>query len=269
MTPAIADHRLHRLAAGTMDVENRYGAALMLTADAETRVASCSGVLLNPRVALTAASCVCWPGRTDLDRPPEKRIWDASTCAERTFLRTVRYGAAQDPEYKETSTSKTFRNLQGRVRAHPDFKLVLDDRGAVLTSHADLALIVLDSVLEDRLPFVALAESEVQADETLIMAGFADDMRFGGFAGIRYFRKNKVTQVTAEAGRILYEQQGPFLYDGYTGGPCFREDKNHPWLVGIASVGSDRELSFTSTYFFREWLRAELRHAAPALGERP
>ena len=115
------------------------------------------------------------------------------------------------------------------------------------------------------LAFVSLNESEVQENETLVMAGYASDRRFGGIAGIRYFRQNKVTLIPeVPDGRILYQQQGSFLYNGYTGGPCFREDENHQWLVGIASIGSDRELSFTSTYFFRDWLRNELQRAATA-----
>lgn len=61
---------------------------------------------------------------------------------------------------------------------------------------------------------------------------------------------------------MLYEQQGAFVYNGYTGGPCFREGESRRWLVGIASVGPDQQLSFTSTYFFRDWLRAELQRAA-------
>jgi hypothetical protein len=267
VVPAIGgeNHSLYRLASGTMDVGNRYVSTLMLTADARTRAASCSGILLNQRVALTAASCVCLQWEDVTNGIPKKRLFDASDCAERTFLKTVRYGAVGDWEYKEHTTVKSFQTLKGKVRVHPEFKLELDAQGAALTSHADLAVIVLDSPLKERLPSVPLSESEVQENETLVMAGYASDVRFGGFPGIRYFRQNKVTQVPGVMdGRILYEQQAPFLYNGYTGGPCFREEKNHQWLAGIASVGSDQELSFTSTYFFRDWLRAELQRAATA-----
>ncbi len=282
MIPAIGgeNHSLYRLASGTMDVGNRYASTLMLTANARTRVASCSGILLNQRVALTAASCVCLQWEDVASALPKKRFFDASACAEHAFLKTVHYGAVGDWEYKEQTTVKSFRTLKGTVRVHPGFKLEFDAQGAALTSHADLAVIVLDSPLKERLPFVPLSESEVQENETLVMAGYASDARFGGFAGIRYFRQNKVTRAPeVPGGRVLYEQRAPFLYNGYTGGPCIREDKNHQWLVGIASVGSDRDLSFTSTYYFRDWLRAELQRAAttrshlppqsPSPGEKP
>ncbi|WP_224373174.1 hypothetical protein [Hyalangium versicolor] len=94
----------------------------------------------------------------------------------------------------------------------------------------------------------------------LVMAGYGDDLRFRDEPYLRYFRRNQVTQVQGRSdGKVLYEQQGAFVYNGHAGGPCFREDKSQRWLVGIASVGSEKELAFTSTYFFRDWLRAELQ----------
>jgi hypothetical protein len=246
-----------------MDVHNRYATTLMLTEDAQTRVARCSAILLNPRVALTAASCVCPPKKNGPDSRPEKRLIDPRGCAERGFLRTVHYGEVKDLEFMEETTVKSFQTFEGQIRPHPEFKLVLDAQGVVQSSYADLAVIVLDSPVEESFEFVPLGESEVKENEMLVMAGFPNDARFGGFSGIRYFRQNKVTQLLGtQAGRFLYEQQAPFLYNGYAGGPCFREDKTHPWLVGIASVGPDQGLSFTSTYLFRDWVRAELQRAA-------
>jgi hypothetical protein len=61
---------------------------------------------------------------------------------------------------------------------------------------------------------------------------------------------------------MLYRQQGPYLYDGYAGGPCFREEGGEHRLVGIAGVDAGEELSFTSTYFFRRWVSSELSRAA-------
>lgn len=147
-----------------------------------------------------------------------------------------------------------------RVRVHPAFKLELDEQGAVLSTHADLAIIVLDSPVKEPLPRVPFAETEVQKGETLVMAGYGDDPRFRDVPYFRYSRRNRVTQIREGSdGKVLYEQQGAFVYNGYTGGPCFREDGSQQWLVGIASVGAEQELSFTSTYFFRDWLRDELR----------
>jgi hypothetical protein len=248
-----------------MDIHNRYATTVMLTEGAQSRAAKCSGILLSPHLALTAASCVCAPGKPGTDGGLDTRILDATACAQRTFLRTVRYGEAQDRQFMEETASKSFQTFEGRVRPHPEFKLMLDARGAVQSSHADLAVIILDSPVQSPLPFVQLGNTEVKEDEVLVMAGYPADARFGGFTGIRYFRKNRVTQPpSSQSGRGLYEQQAPFLYNGYPGGPCFREDADHPWLVGIASVSPDQELAFTSTSVFKDWLLAEIQRATQA-----
>lgn len=178
-------------------------------------------------------------------------------------MRRVHYGTREGFELKEEPASATIRRFEGKVRVHPAFILELDDQGAVLSTHADLAIIILDSPVKESLPRVLFAETEVQEGETLVMAGYGDDPRFRDVPYFRYVRRNKVTQIREGSdGRVLYEQQGAFVYNGYTGGPCFREDESHQWLVGIASAGTEQELSFTSTYFFRSWLRDELRRVA-------
>ncbi|WP_373691615.1 trypsin-like serine peptidase [Hyalangium versicolor] len=157
------------------------------------------------------------------------------------------------------------RPLRGKVRVHPAFKIELNEQGAVLSTRADLALIILDSPEDESVESIPFAEKEAQENETLVMAGYGDDPRFRDEPGLRYFRHNKVTKVPGNSdGRILYEQQGAFVYNGYTGGPCFREDSGQRWLVGIASVGTELELTCTSTYFFRDWLRAEFQRVATA-----
>jgi len=235
--PAIADKSLARRASGMMDIHNRYATTVMLTEGAQSRAAQCSGILLTPSIALTAASCVCLPGKPGTDGGLDNRIIDATDCAQRTFLRTVHYGEVQDLQFMEETTSKSFQTFEGRIHPHPDFKLMLDAQGAVQSSHADLAVIVLDSPIQAPLSFVRISDSEVKENEMLVMAGCPVDSRFGGFAGIRYFRKNRVTQALGSpGGRVRYEQQAPFLYNGYPGGPCIREDAAQQGLVGIASV---------------------------------
>lgn len=184
-------------------------------------------------------------------------------------MRRVHYGTREGSELMGEPASATIRRFEGKVRAHPAFKLELDDQGAVLSTHADLAIIILDSPVKELLLGVPFAEAEVQEGETLVMAGYGDDPRFRDVPYYRYFRRNKVTQIRGGSdGKVLYEQQGAFVYNGYTGGPCFREDESQQWLVGIASVGTEQELSFTSTYFFRDWLRDEFRRRSREAEER-
>jgi hypothetical protein len=155
-----------------------------------------------------------------------------------------------------------FRIYRGTVRPHPRLSVVLDERGAAVSSDADLAVILLDKPVGGEASAVHLARTEAQPGESLIMAGYAHDEArgFGGVYGVRYFRKNLVTNPVTN-GKGFYQQQGPYLWDGYTGGPCFREDANGLWLVGVAGRKVGEELVFASTVSFRDWLEAELLSA--------
>ncbi len=53
------------------------------------------------------------------------------------------------------------RRFEGRVRVHPAFRLELDESGAIVSTEADLALIVLDTPVAESLPFVPFADTEV------------------------------------------------------------------------------------------------------------
>lgn len=254
------------LAAGTMDVGNRYPSTVMLVAGPQEIVAQCSGIIIHPRLVLTAASCVCTRPSAVTGELVQSSPGNRPACAQRAFIKTVHYGAVADPDFKEDSTEKRFHTYEGRVRPHPGFTLHVDSQGSFRSSSADLAVILLDSPVKQRHDHASWARTEVRDDESLVMVGYASDPSWGGTPGIRYFRRNKVTQVLdVPRGRILYEQSGAFVYDGYPGGPCFRELGLEYNLVGIASRSSEGNLSFTSVYAFRDWLQAEVQHATESL----
>jgi hypothetical protein len=170
----------------------------------------------------------------------------------------VAYEVSGNPE----RPTLRIRSYEGQVRPHPGFRILLDASGVERTNRADLAVVFLDQPVEFLFMGVRLADSEVQAQESLIMAGYGHDRIVGSRHGARYFRRNQVTRApTSAEGRALYAQQGAFLYEGFDGGPCFREDGQGRWLVGISSLGTSQGLSFTSTFFYRDWLRAEFQRA--------
>ncbi|HYH98888.1 trypsin-like peptidase domain-containing protein [Hyalangium sp.] len=252
--------------AGTMDFENRYASTVMITTGSQPRAVRCSGVLISPRVVLTAGSCLCEPRKSATPASKEESLGSGASCLERASVTTVTYGTVLDKAFPEETTPMRFDSYEGEVRPHPEFKPLSEDSGPAKPGHADLAVIVLDEAVKSVPPETLMEQGELQVHESLVMAGYAHDgnsQAVGGLYGVRYFRKNTVAQVLApEEGRVLYQQQGPSLYNGYAGGPCFREEAQRRLLVGIASIGSDQELSFTSVSPFRDWLRAEVRRAA-------
>jgi hypothetical protein len=172
---------------------------------------------------------------------------------------TVRHERGHEEFFTETKT----HSYEGTVHPHPGFKLVLDKKSVPVSSFADLALIELDTPVEQHFVIAQLHEAEAAVNDTLTMVGFGYGQKFGQIPGARYIRENKVTQVL-ESGRVLYEQQGAFVYDGFTGGPCFWEDPHGRKLAGIASLGSSQALAFTSIPFYRDWLRSELSRLGQA-----
>jgi len=230
----------------------------------------CSGILLTPRLALTAASCVCaMEPQTTGDRQNRPRV-DASSCTKRVFVTTVVYGDVGDPKLKELTTDMRFQTSAGSVRPHPELALILNERGYVVGGRADLAVLLLDRPLEVEGAGARLASEEVKPGEFLIMAGYGHNAAVGGFYGTRYFRKNQVVGTPdIQAGLFRYELQGVSAYNGFDGGPCFREAEGHSWLVGVASVRATGELECASTTAYRDWLLKEIKHAESQQQEPP
>ncbi|HYH98800.1 hypothetical protein [Hyalangium sp.] len=155
------------------------------------------------------------------------------------------------------------------MRPHPEMESRAATHGFRL-SRVDLAVILLDEPVQERPEEVLLAANEVREGEALIMAGYGKDEALGGDWGARYYRKNKATRAPGvEDDRVLYEQQGPYVYDGFVGGPCFREGLGGRWLVGIAGGRSEKELSCTSLHVHREWVRAEVQRAMQGSSAQP
>jgi hypothetical protein len=136
-----------------------------------------------------------------------------------------------------------------------------DGREQVVSSRADLAVILLDDSVEGTFPEVLLAESEAPRDESLVLVGYGLDKTGDGegVAGFRRFGTNKVTD--SEGGLVIFEQAGAHTYLGDSGGPCLRETGKGHWLVGVSSKGTGKVSKFTSTHAYRAWLLEKLQAA--------
>lgn len=247
---------------GKEDVENRYPSAVAVETLEPMKAGvngQCSGVLMGPRFVLTAGHCVCVQRRDMISESESGVIIDGSACAKTAIVTTVSYALPK----RGAGVSSLIRSYSGRVRPHPALRILLDAQKRVVSSNADLAVIVLDHAVDGDIPSVPLADTDVAAGESIVMASYGFDEVLGGREGQRRWISYKITKhLEAGDGRVQYEQPGWALYKGDSGGPCFRGSGSHAVLVGVSSRGVGEEPTFTSTYPYRGWLRAEMQRAA-------
>ncbi|WP_169787016.1 trypsin-like serine protease [Hyalangium minutum] len=235
-----------------MDKENRYASAVVVGARLGEQSKRCSGVLVDRRAVLTAAHCLC--------APQSASLMDASNCAQRAAVSTILYTPVPGLEDEASSSSALYL---GVVHPHPAFRVLLNDHGEVVSSVADLAMIHLESPVEEAISPVLMARTEAQPPETLIIAGQAYDEIYDRYDQNRRFSRNTATRPpVAGDSRILVRQPSGHLYKGDSGGPCLREDSGHSLLVGVSSRNLGRGAACTSIHGYQAWVRSELRHTA-------
>jgi hypothetical protein len=153
-----------------------------------------------------------------------------------------------------------FSSTRGRVQVHPEFRIVLDAQGDIVSSSADLAVVFLEAALDDTAPPMALAQSEAAPGEHLVAVNHGHDFICAGVNGDRRFKRTRVVgAVAGSAGRFVFEQRDRQYYRGHSGGPLLRETRQGPVLVGISGQSLGREPTFTSTYAHQGWIREQIQ----------
>jgi secreted trypsin-like serine protease len=136
----------------------------------------------------------------------------------------------------------------------------LDGRGRVVSSHADLALIVLSHAVDPEFQPLALSDQEIGLNEVLTIVGSGYDETAEAYDGERRASQNKLVEVLPAGGGLMrIEQPGGHHYRGDSGGPCVREGPQGHELVGISSRNLGEGETVISTYGYRDWLRGEIQ----------
>jgi len=292
-SPVVSESRI--------DSVNRYLSTVLvrttfLNPKQGTKVKTCSGVLIQDRLVLTAGHCVC-----DVRQPvpPEASgtaITDSSTCAKTATVTLLHYGAPEKSPQAvpgaELPTPPTvdIGPYSGTVQAHEDLRIIYKEietasgwTTSTESSHADLAVIVLEESLQRHARPIKLSEEPVHLKDRVVLVGYGSDvLGMAMNAPVRRYGENQVVSIRDDSSTFhigthleiepaysgekpgVVRRRGSYTAAGDSGGPCFRERKGVLELVGIArsTLGPPVVLSvYTSTHAHLDWLRQKLASA--------
>lgn len=292
---------------GTLDVTNRFLPAVGINTPAKLRDGEgpCSGVLITPRLVLTAGHCVCLkqpvadPSRARLKASVENAIAslprkvkdavvkdvlaaaeaviDRTDCAPVATVTVHTYPpeAAVEPGKKMVTYSIT--QLMGTsIRPHDELMIAYQGRKTIF-KESDLAIIVLEERVPN-IPRLKLADTAVKRGDPVLMAGFGygSTERAEATYGNRNYAQSVTVRVAGSDSRdVKFDtreepQDGGIpagLYGGDSGGPCFSKDDDSV-LVGIATAITSEDAREKRSVFTSVYSHREwIKKVAREVGE--